>query len=499
MSRNPLNGSVAPTSLWGPNPFLDALGAQIPYLDMAQRMAFSPLENMTLTHIPLAQREDLLILIKQHFAPTTDAQKIASAMQTLLRDHYIPRDPSNPAVIRQIYGLANHRDNELSTLPWFAGGASGMLISGITGLGKSVIADRYLALLPRQIVEHSAGEIPGYFHVKQIVWLKVEMSVDGSRGGFLLSILASVDRLVGTDYHDQYAKGRWTVEKLMVRVGIILSSHFCGMLIIEEIQAENFSDSQWLKELATFFLRLLNFGIPVVLIGNPMGFTKLSEHSQLMRRLTFGGSFRMNPIESPDNFDWENILVPGIWEFDVMPEKTQLDEDIKAALFQFSGGINDFLARLRMESQRIAIRRGANSVCLAHIKEAYDLETFVPNHNLIRGFAEKDVKLLTAYKDVPVEYYRKHWGKYRKEDKYKSDAPAEMRGEPAESSVLPLPAKKPSRNSKEAQFKSQQTRAKNRSEKVKVLNTTLAKEDMRRDGAQTSLLERFEDLMKKLP
>lgn len=499
MSQNPIDGSTAPTSRFGLNPFLEVLGPQIPYLDMAQILAFSPLSNMTITHIPLAQREELLIRIKKHFLPTRDAQKIAAAMQTLLRAHYTQRNPFDPAVRRQVYALASHRDKNLSGIPWLSGGASGLIVSGITGLGKSTIIERYLALLPQQVVEYSASEIPGYAYVKQIVWLKVDMSVDGSRGGFLLAILASVDQLIGTDYHDQYAKGRWTVEKLMVRVGIVLSAHFCGMLIIEEIQAENFSDSKWLKELATFFLRLLNFGIPVVLVGNPMGFTKLSEHSQLMRRLTFGGCFRMEPSESPVDFEWKKVLVPGIWEFDVMPEKTELNDEISAALFQYSGGINDFLARLRIESQKNAIRRGENSVSLAHIREAYDAETFVDNHGLIQGFTKKDYKFLSAYKDVPAEHYKQRWEEKRKQDQSKTESgtSAEAHVELTESPAHPEPTQKTSGKSKESRFKSQQTTAKKRSEKVQLLNNTLDKEDMRRDGAKASLLQEFENLKKK--
>ena len=152
-----------------------------------------------------------------------------------------------------------------------------------------------------------------------------------------------------------------------------------------------------------------------------------------------------------------------------------------------------------MESQRIAIRRGENSVRLAHIKEAYDSETLAPNHDLIRGFATKNAGLLSGYKDIPVEYYAQLWQKNKSGNKDDVASATETSVEPAGPAASTLPAKKPNWNSTESQFKSKQTRAKNRSAAVKVLNVTLAKEDMRRDGAQSSLIERFEDLKKRLP
>jgi hypothetical protein len=477
------------------NPFLETLGPVIEYMKMATHLAYSPLRWRAVQEIPLAQREDLLSTIKQHVVPTRMAQNVAAALQSLLREHYIQRNPLDAEVRKQVAQLAACREMPIATLPWFPSIASGAIVQGITGTGKTTIVNRYLSLLPQQVRVFSNGEIPGYQVLTQIVWMKVDMSADGSRGGFLLSILAEVDRLSGSGYYAQYSRARLSIEKLMVRVGIVLSTHFCGMLLVEEIQRENFSESKYIKELATFFLRLLNFGIPVVLIGNPLGFEELKHHSQVMRRLTTGGSFHLHPCASVDDFDWK-ILVQKLWEFDVMPEPLPLTEAIKEKLFSLRGGIPDFLARLIVESQRNALRGGKGAINVNDIDKVFHSPTMQANHDLILGFANQDINRLSGCTDIPVTYYERLWKSEKSGHASSADAaqartvstPVETKSSEeiqhaADSEVKSIV------KTKEARYKGETTRAANREEKVKKLNASLPSEDMRQKGGKDALLK----------
>lgn len=502
---NSMSTMSANAAMSGNNPFLDSLGPLIEYMDLARHLAYSPLKIFRVQDIPLGRREDLFATIKQHIVPTRVTQNIAAALQSLLREHYIQRNPMNVEVRKQVARLATYRDMTIATLPWFPNIASGAIIKGITGLGKSTMVNRYFSLLPQQVRIFGNGEIPGYQVLTQIVWMKVDMSADGSRGGFLLSILAEVDKLIGSDYHDQYARARLSIEKLMVRIGIILSTHFCGMLVVEEIQSDNFSESKHVKELATFFLRLLNFGIPVVLVGNPLGFEELRHHSQVMRRLTTGGSFHLHPCSSHDDFDWD-LLVKVLWRFDVMPNSLPLTEEIRKRLFMLSGGIPDFLARLRVESQRLALRRRKDVISVEDIEKAFYAETIQENHNLILGFAMRDANRLAFCKDIPTEYYRNLWKGAEKdagssvqiERPKPSDAPVSDTQNGRANEPVPDLGVKPIVKAKMARYKSEATRASNHEKRVEELNATLPAEDMRQGGAKRALLDGMKALEARL-
>jgi hypothetical protein len=508
MKRDLLPPGQTPPPNCGRNLFLEALGPCIDYMDMSTRLAFSPLKNVVLEGLSATQREDLLALRKQLFVPTTMAQDIAAALQVLHREGYIGRNPHNPEVRRKIFEIANSADKDLSEQAEFFNHASGIIMAGITGVGKSTILDRYLSLLPCQVREYGAGEIPGFTAFKQVVYVKVSMSGDGSRGGFLLGLLSEVDKLLHTDFYEQYSRGRILIDTLLVKVGVILSTHYCGMLIVEEIQPGNFSGSQHMDEIAKFFLRLLNFGIPVVLVGNPLGFTKLKPHTQVTRRLTNGGSFKLHPSVGAGDFDWDELMVRHVWEFDVMPEPTPLDSAIRAKLFERSGGIYDFLVRLRAESQRIALRQRKKAAGIEHIEAAYWGATFVENHNLIRGFATKNIELLEECTDIPVEYYASLWAA---ESKAKAEAEAKAkRGKPepmepdATAEQPPAPAEAPQTTVKttltnlEAQFKAAETRANTRAKKVEDLNATLGENDARGSGKKAALIAGIKELQAKL-
>ena len=110
------------------------------------------------------------------------------------------------------------------------------------------------------------------------------------------------------NYRSQYADHRrWPIEKLAIEVGIILVQHAVGVLIIEEIQARNFSMSPNREEMLLFILRVLNFGVPVVLVGNPLGFVGLDEFSQDINRLTENEPIHLMPADIADT-EWTEGL-----------------------------------------------------------------------------------------------------------------------------------------------------------------------------------------------
>lgn len=517
------------SSIFGPNPLLSALGSRTGFHDWPARLTQQPLKGCDITGLNATAREELLLLYKQHFVATRSGINIVAALQNIHREHYWQRHPCNPSVTRiraQIAQFIRSPNFQPMSIPWLSTSASGMIIKGITGTGKTSIITRYTDLLGEQVHEHFEGAVPGYNYVKQIVWLKVDMSSDGSRDGFLTSILLEVDRLIGTNYTKQYS-GRFSVDKLAIVVAVILSTHLCGLLIIEEIQEKNFNDSKWHNPLTTFFLRVLNFGTPTVLIGNPLGFCNLEKSSQNVRRLSSGGIFEMSPAPDEKESDFR-FLTEETFMFSVMLHQNErARKHFCDVAYRYSGGITDFVVRLNVESQLIALRLGAEAVLPEHIDAAYMTSPrLVPNHNLIEGLVQRDPNKLNFCDDVPVEYFVKKWLREKTAERHSDDcnnktgksqsATSQDTTESSDASRIPPPQTANSEISIIAEtaaprsksdvskqhpsarnFKSEQTRKANGRKKAADLKGRLSPKDIRTSQGQSEgLVSALSELLK---
>jgi hypothetical protein len=111
--------------------------------------------------------------------------------------------------------------------------------------------------------------------ILQIVWLRIDMNTGAVIKALLLDILEKIDDLpMGeTNYAAQNSRSGIGVEKIINNTIRALKTHFCGMILLDEIQRLNFGQKNASERVPNFLLKLLNTGIPVVLVGNPLGLT----------------------------------------------------------------------------------------------------------------------------------------------------------------------------------------------------------------------------------
>jgi hypothetical protein len=200
------------------------------------------------------------------------------------------------------------------------------------------------------------------------------------------------------------------VEKLMVVVGIILSRHYCGALIIEELQERNFSDGASRDVMLLFFLRLLNFGIPILLIGNPAGFRAFDTFSQDMRRLYSSGCYDLWPCDSVHDAGWDDFYLPGLAEFHLTDRPYTWTPQTRALAKRLSGGVPGYMTTLWSACQRQAILTGADAVSPDDFTLAARDPALTPNLPLIQALASHDIEGLSACEDVPYLDFAQRWG-----------------------------------------------------------------------------------------
>lgn len=489
------------------NPFLAGLSEYLSTDALEQRLTYSPLSEIDVSKLGIQEKIDLLDLMQEQlFEPTSTALGIVTSAYRLIRRGYLPRNPSRSAVRAKTMRIAGLAGNELSKIPWFTTYAKGIRISGETGTGKSYELLRGLKLLPPFIVREE-NKSAGWSHLVQILWLYVGMSHDGSLGGLLLSILCAIDEATGcTSYSQSRSLIGLSNEKLAVRIGIILRNHGVGVLVIDEIQGRNFSGGAHGGLAATFFLRLLNFGIPIILIGNPFGMSALDRFSQDMRRLGAGGSFDMRPMLK-DDFDWTDCLVPALLKYNVMPEPGIVGDPAGSSIFQYSGGVRDYACRIRAASQRLALDLGANAVTVDHMDAAFHGSDFGEKERvLIAAFRDRNPIPLMEFEDIRWKDYAVQWGYFDEKpsgsdgnitkpggDTGTAEAAASDPTGDAAHSEIGRPAKTASQRDLES-VKRARTRIANGKAKQKAVQSTLDPKDMRGDGLAEYLIAGFEAL-----
>ena len=457
MPLTPANPLAHCLELRASNPLLASLPDRLSRLELGRNLRSRPITEENLRNIPIAERLNLLDQYTNIFIPTPLALAIADALQHLLHNGLARRDPHLAEVRRFINLTGSLLDRRLQDLPWWPSSAAGMVVEGITGLGKSHAIDRFLCMLP-QVIDHSANEACGWITLKQVVWLKVHMPSDGSRGGFLMNGLLELDKLLGTDYSTRHRHSSSTIEKLLVIFLHLLSVHRCGLLIIEEAQDSNLAVTAFAREFIMFFLRVLNWGIPTVLIGNPLAFSRLREHSQDVDRFSEGGWFHLEPEMDPTSEDWAKGWINNLWKptlLDLPDQRYQpfsensLDQTIEGFVWRRTGGFPRYVCRLRREVQAHALRTGAAEITPAMVDHIYKTSPqIVPLHHRIAAFVNKDARTLNSFLDIPSEHYRKLW---KPESIHSNSFPLP----PADS--LPLNNRAPSTRSRSLPEKSRKT------------------------------------------
>lgn len=482
------------------NPFIRHLDVCLSNDGLAERLTYFPLTGVDVEAMPMEARLDVLDRMQlEMFEPTTTSLQIAACLFRLIRRGYLSRNPEHPDVRRKTMAVASLSGQEISKLPWFPTYALGMRVAGETGTGKSYEVSRALNLLPSGIV-HERNETAGWTHLVQVVWLYVPMSHDGSLGGLLLNILCALDAVAGTEYASTKSLIRLSNEKLAVRIAAILLTHGVGILVIDELQSRNFTGGKHGGLAATFFLRLLNFGIPVVLVGNPFGMEALDRFSQDMRRLSAGGSFDMRPMAESE-FDWKECLRPALLRYNVMPVPGIADDEGGASLFTYSGGIRDYACRIRVESQRMALELGSERVSLAHMKAAFEGPAFSQkDRQLIIAFRDRNPILLQGWEDIRWETYARDWGCFGRPETPSDAAAGENAcAQDAEQEGIGGSCETARTASQRDQIsiKQKRTRKANESRKQAETKANLESSDMRSDGMKKYLIAGFETLRPK--
>lgn len=351
--------------------------------------------------------------IESIFVASHSVVEIAAGVLDMMCAAAVAQDPRVLENRLRVTRVAEVLEAPASPMPGdpYEGLVMGMCVKGITGVGKSRIFKRLLGSIA-QVVEHENDAASHTLYLSQVTHLTIHLSGDGSPVAFLTGALASLDKVLGTTYLEDALKRRASVNTLLLIFMSKLVLHRVLLLVVEEAQQRNLDFTRYKAAFQSLFLHALNFGIPVVLVGNPAGINPLLESSQVRRRLTAGGDYRLDPVFDWRDAEWRLDIVPAIWGASPFSEPDAVwcsYDDLCQFLWDETGGFKSHLASLRTVALKIALRAGSCRVETGHVNRALLHPEFIGCRPLAQAFATRDVPSLHKFADADAAYYQEVW------------------------------------------------------------------------------------------
>lgn len=486
-----------------PNPLTRHLPTFKTIDEIGEALRFNPLEGLDISSLSIIEKHELLIAEKNPLHPSQQSLKTAMTIINMQRHSLRMRNPTLPRGRRLVNDAVMKalEDGEFIKLPP-APGACLLVIKGVTGTAKSVTVKHTLRLLGDQVIRHAEEPAALWKMATQLSYLYVGMSHDGSRGGLLNAILLAIDESLGTSFAIDLPKKFKTLDRLAGAVISKLHSLYLGVLIIDEIQLLNLVHSEHAEKMHLFLLNLANSGIPLVLIGNPFGFSWLPAYTQNLTRSLERQQAFFHPHgavgEDDDDDEWD-VVYEGIRAYYLLDDPPSDEEECSTILKKRSGGIPRLGLSLWSMAQLNVLLDGGTQVTPEDIEHVYLDEGFDDIRPLVDGFANRDPLVLMQWSntDIPVQYYSRIWQKPVPESNEEDTAAVEAGSAPVVDKSG-APSKSRREKSAAAKLKAQETRERNKQLQRDALKDRLPPEDMRIEGCKMHALASLAELMNKI-
>ena len=376
------------------NPLIEALPSSLGKEEVFKRIRIFPLYEEQHRHYT---REERLLLLghgKRFFEPLSMNFNVASRLDSMLRHGYVGRNPLCLAAYREAREkLEKTIQNPLrKDLPLDFN--LGLTMIGISGIGKSRALERVCALYPQVIQHHCYQGHP--FTRTQLVWLKLDCPPDGSIAGLCTNFFLQIDRILGTNYFQNYGiRNKPSQPAMIAYMNTVAFNHSLGVLIIDEIQNLRRKRD---PEMLDFFIQLDNeIGVPIILVGTPAAEEILSGDLRRARRASGQGEMRWHRMEN--NVEWRYFL-KSLWRYQYVQKQSDLNDELVQTLYYESQGITDLAIRLYFFAQRYAIITGEECITRETIQTAAELG-LRSVQRFLQDIRNNDIKKIKAHGDRP--------------------------------------------------------------------------------------------------
>lgn len=332
------------------NPLIEALPPIMRIEGFYGHVGFFPPYDSSERDLPDHVRLYAMESLRRLFVPLPDHWDLHLGVSRLLHMSYADRNPTRPGFAAQVNDRVAALEARLSVGDAGSSPKSFALL-GPSGIGKTSTIGRLLLLYP-PVIKHTTynGQpLPMY----QVVWLRLECPENGSLRDLTTAFFEQVDRLLGTNYYQNYCTGRQSAMQMLSYMARIVYLHSIGVLVIDEIQKLSKARSQGAQNILDFFIRLTNtIGTAVILIGTDEAEPLLSNRFSFVRRSGGQGEFNWRPMQK--DAVWRMFL-EALWEYQYVRNRFELTEDFVDAIHEVTSGIADLAVKVFVSAQTRAV------------------------------------------------------------------------------------------------------------------------------------------------
>lgn len=268
-------------------------------------------------------------------------------------------------------------------------------IIGISGAGKTTAVNNILSFYPQNIVH--TGFSTDKFLFRQLSWIKIDCTYNGSIKGICEKFFLQVDKILGTDYFRNYASATHTVDFMIIAMAHVAQIHGLGMLVIDEIQHLKKSKNGSVDSLNFFVCMMNEIRLPILYIGTYKAIDNLfAQEYRQGRRADGMGCVEWNRLMQDD--EW-NYFLEDMWQYQWTKNYTSLTQEINDIMYKKSMGIIDRAKKIFMAVQFDAIVSGLELITAKKIIEIAD-KNFILTKRFIDALEKDDIEEIAKFEDI---------------------------------------------------------------------------------------------------
>lgn len=356
----------------------------------------------------------------RYFQPLEQHIDIEQRISRSIRQGYLYRNPLMPEYASGLAdGFKAMRDKtNYHVLRGMKSAALGFTIIGVSGVGKSTAVEKILSLYPQRIMHTRYQEKP--LALTQLVWLKLDCPHDGSLKQLCYQFFYALDLAAGTEYFQQYTKGRYSLDILLIIMTQLVRQFQIGILVIDEIQHLSEAKGGGSDKMLNFFVTLVNtIGLPVVLIGTTKAMSILQGEFRQARRGSGQGDLLWDRMKN--DAVWQ-VFVKSMWRYQWTGNSVPYTNEMVNTLYNESQGIIDIAVKLYAIVQIEAITGGRESFTASDIHKVAEKKLSLVKP-MLDALRRGDRKKILQYEDitpVSIEDYLSAYQTVRPEIKEKT-------------------------------------------------------------------------------
>lgn len=361
------------------NPLIEALPQLVEDHEVIKRLRSGQQRNSEeLTH-PDFIRKKYLHRIEQFTEPTYDYITCFRAIEDLITESYIPKNPLLNTTQHWLHYDNPDKTKYTPSNGLFAPRAASMAVVGDGGAGKTWMLENILRYFPQKIEHtHYKGR---HLKLDQIVWIKVNCTENANVSALLILILEELDRLTGSDDARRAVSSRDRIAQASLSISRKMKSVFLGILIIDEIQHLKFANEK-LKEIFIQFLlnTMGRAGVPVIFGGDSRLIDFISKGLPVSRRVESGGVIFMRGYTG---HEWD-LFFSHLWKYQWTRPPTPIHKELSDCLLELSTGLPDFAIKTFKAAQKLVIGSGEERLTSAILRQAHFEACSLSEHHLAK-------------------------------------------------------------------------------------------------------------------